>query len=61
MQSFYLESRTCVRLGNDVSEWFPVHVALRQGCVMHTWMFNVYRDCVVPEVNVRVLGKGWSC
>ena len=43
---------------NDVSEWFPVNVGLRQGCVMSPWLFNVYMDSVVREVNVRVLGKG---
>ena len=47
-----------VRVGNDVSEWFPVNVGLRQGCVMSPWLFNVYMDGVVREVNVRVLGKG---
>ena len=26
--------RACVRVGNDVSEWFPVNVGLRQGCLM---------------------------
>ena len=44
--------------GNDVSEWFPVHVGLRQGCVMSLWLFNLYMDCVVRDVNIRVLGKG---
>ena len=34
VQSFYIDSRACVRVGNDVSEWFPVNVGLRQGCVM---------------------------
>ena len=34
VQSFYIDSRACVRVGNDVSEWFPVNVVLRQGCVM---------------------------
>ena len=42
---------------NDVSESFPVNVGLRQGCVMSPWLFNVYMDGVVREVNVRVLGK----
>ena len=42
VQSFYLESRACVLVGNDVSERFPVNVGLRQGCVMSPWMFNVY-------------------
>ena len=55
---FYVDSRVCVRVGNDVHEWFPVNVGLRQGCVMSPWSFNVYMDGVVREVNVRVLGKG---
>ena len=58
VQSFYVNSRACVRLGNDVSEWFLVNVGLRQGFVMSPWLFNVYMDGVVREVNVRVLGKG---
>ena len=58
VQSFYIDSRACVRVGNDVSEWFPVNVGLREGCVMSPWLFNVYMDGVVREVNVRVLGKG---
>ena len=29
---------------------------------MSPWLFNVYMDGVVREVNVlRSLGKGWSC
>ena len=58
VQSFYVDSRACVRVGNDVSEWFPVIIGLRQGCVMSPWLFNVYMDGVVRKVNVRVLGKG---
>ena len=40
-----------------MSEWFSVNVGLRQGCVMSSWLFNVYMESVVREVNVRVLGK----
>ena len=50
MQSFYIDSRECVRVGNDVSEWFPVNAGLRQGCVMFPWLSNVYMDGVVREV-----------
>ena len=58
VQSFYVDSRARVRVRNDVSELFPVNVGLRQGCVMSPWLFNVYMDGVVREVNVGVLGKG---
>ena len=57
VQSFYVDSRACVRVGNDVSEWFPVNVGLRQGCVISPWLFNVYMGGVVREMNVRVLGR----
>ena len=45
-------------MGTDVSVWFPFTVGLRQGCVMSPWLFNVYMDGVVREVNARVLGIG---
>ena len=41
-----------------VSEWFPISVELRQGCVKSQWLFNVYMDGVVRGVIARVLGKG---
>ena len=58
MQNFYADSRACVRVGMDVSEWFLANVRLRQDCVMSPWLFNVYMDGMVPEVNARMLGKG---
>ena len=58
VQSYYVDSRACVRVGNNVSEWFPVNARLRQGWVMPPWLFTVDMDIVVQEVNVMVLGKG---
>ena len=55
VQNFYADSRACVRIGMAVSEWFQVNVGLRQGCVMSPWLFNVYMDGVVREVNARVV------
>ena len=31
-EEFACGSKACVRVGNEVSEWFPVRVWLRQGC-----------------------------
>ena len=58
VKSFYESSRACVRIGGGESEWFEVKVGLRQGCVMSPWLFNVYMDGVVREVNARVVGRG---
>ena len=42
----------------NLRQWFPVKRALRQGCVMSPWLFNVYMVRVVREVNCMVLRKG---
>ena len=39
-------------------EWFDVNVGLRQGYVMSAWLFNMYMDGVVRELNERVQGRG---
>ena len=41
-----------------MSEWFPVNAELKHGCVMSPWLFNVYMDDVIREVNDKVPGKG---
>ncbi len=60
VESFYVNSIVCVRVGNNASDWFPGKVGLRQGCVLSPWLFNIDMDGVVREVNARVLGGGVS-
>ena len=40
-----------------MSESFPVNVGLRLGYVMSPWLFNVYMNSMVREVNVGALVK----
>ena len=42
VQSFYVDSRACVQVGNDMSEWFLVNVGWRLGCVMSPWLDLMY-------------------
>ena len=57
VKSLYVGSKACVRVGNEVSEWFPVRVGLGQGCVMSPWLFNLYTgiDGMVREVTLECL------
>ena len=34
VQSFHVDRRACVRIGNEVIEWFSVYVWVRLGCVL---------------------------
>ena len=58
IQSFYVNSKARFRIGGEVSEWFSVNVGVRQGCVMSPWLFNLYMDGVVREVQARARGRG---
>ena len=58
VKSLYVGSKACVRVGNEVSEWFQVRAGLRHGCVMSPRLFNLYIGGVVREVNTRMLGRG---
>ena len=52
-----MHSRACVRVGMDISEWFPVNVRLRKCCVMNLWLFNVYigLECINKCLMYKIL------
>jgi hypothetical protein len=54
----YEESMVRVRIGRGLETKFRVDVGLRRGCVMSPWLFNIFVDGVVRQVNSRVMEKG---
>ncbi len=59
MKTFYVNSRACARVGNGMSDWFPVKVGLCQGR-LSPYLFNAYMDGVVRGINAGLLGRGLS-
>ena len=41
-----------------MSEQFRIDSGVRQGCIMSTWLFNVYMDGMVKEVKMRLGRRG---
>ena len=52
---FYVDCMACILVKIVVSEWFLINVQLRHDCVMSSWLFLLYMDDVVCELNARVL------
>ena len=41
-----------------MSERFKVDSGVRQGCIMSLWLFNVYMDAVMKEVEMGMGRRG---
>ena len=55
MRSMYVNSSPCIRGKWGESEWFRIANGVRQECIMSPWLFKVYIDGVMKEVNL-----GWE-
>lgn len=64
IQSLYGQAVSAVRVGADVSEWFPQTVGVRQGCLLSPDLFNLFLEHVLSEAksslddNCGVLANG---
>ena len=54
IRSLYAGNQACVRVGERLSEWFPISQGVRQGCVLLPWLFNVFMDRIMTEVKERL-------
>ena len=56
IQSMYAGSQACVCTSGKMPAWFPITQGVRQGCVKSPWLFNVFMDEIVREVNENLQG-----
>ena len=58
IKSMYVDSSACVRVKGGESERFKIDSGVRQGCIMSSWLFNVYMDGVIKEVKMDMERRG---
>ncbi len=58
IQASYSEANACVRVGGEFSESFAVKVGVKQGCVMSPWLFNIFMDGCMREMEAQVGSVG---
>ncbi len=52
----YREAYACVKVNGELSDSFAIGVEVSQGCVMSSWLFNIFMDVFVREMQAK-LGK----
>ena len=51
VRNLYQEVGSCVRLGEERTEWFDLEVGLRQGCILSPILFSIFIDGLAEEVK----------
>ena len=51
LELLYSDSESCVRVGNDLSEWFSIASGVRQGCVVAPDLFNCGIDHLMCQLK----------
>ena len=49
ISALYSNTFSCVRVGTDTTDWFPVDTGVRQGCVLAPTLFNAAVDRVMKR------------
>ena len=63
IKSIYVASSAHVTVKGGESEWFRIGSGARQGYIISPWLFNVYMDGVMKEVNGKdgsEIPGGWK-
>ena len=58
IKSMYDDGEACVGINGVESDCFNINSGVRQGCAMSSWLFNLYMDEVMKELEDRVAGDG---
>ena len=59
IRTMYEGSLSCVRVGQENTEWFEINTGVRQGDVLSPFLFNVVLDWVMRRVENLDGGLSW--
>ena len=56
--SMYENVKCCVRVNGSLTDWFPVDIGVKQGCILSPILFSTYINDLT--LAIKALGKGIS-
>ena len=58
IQALYKDTKACVKIENNYTEWFEVKTGLRQGCNFSTMGFNIGFDHIMRCIDEKQIDAG---
>ena len=47
-----MQVRMQVRTGHGTTDWFQIGKAVRQGCILSPWLFNLYAEYIMRNAGL---------
>ena len=51
IKGLYEGQESAVRLESGLTDWFPVQKGVRQGCILSPYLFSIYTEKIMRDVN----------
>ena len=51
IKEIYEDTKCTVQIGGQLTDFFPVKVGVRQGCIMSPTLFNIFLDYIMREIK----------
>ena len=63
LHALYKTSKSAVQVNQELTDWFPTHTGVRQGCILSPQLFNILLELVLHlaiedvEVGIKIQGQ----
>ena len=53
IKNLYNDTNCAIIAGGQLTDWFPVNMGVRQGCIMSPSLFNIFLEYVMKGIMLR--------
>ena len=58
LRNLYAGQEATVRTGHGTTDWFQIGKGVRQGCILLSWLFNLYAEYIIRNVGLEEAQAG---
>ena len=58
LRNLYAGQEATVRTGHGKRDWLPIEKAVRQGCILSPWLFNLYAEYIMRNTGLGAAQAG---